>query len=95
MNFFRPVDTSILNEKKLAPIHLATELNKVKALEVMGKYKHVIDIQQGKKELSFKKDMHCKKGVHCRIFLLGGEHGRTALHVAAMHGKHEKKKKNF
>lgn len=40
--------TNTLNEKKLAPIHLATELNKVKALEVMGKYRNVIDIQQGK-----------------------------------------------
>lgn len=42
-----PVITNIMNEKKLAPIHLATEMNKVKALEVMGRHKDVIDIQQG------------------------------------------------
>jgi transient receptor potential cation channel subfamily A protein 1 len=42
-----PVVTSILNEKKLAAVHLATELNKVSALQVMGKYKDIIDIQQG------------------------------------------------
>uniref|UniRef100_A0A1I8PQU6 Transient receptor potential cation channel subfamily A member 1 n=1 Tax=Stomoxys calcitrans TaxID=35570 RepID=A0A1I8PQU6_STOCA len=60
-----PVDTSILNEKKQAPVHLATELNKVKALRVMGKYRNVIDIQQG------------------------GEHGRTALHLAAIYDHEE------
>lgn len=48
ISFHSPVVTNTLNEKKLAPIHLATELNKVKALEVMGKYRNVIDIQQGK-----------------------------------------------
>ncbi|XP_073839943.1 transient receptor potential cation channel A1 isoform X2 [Musca autumnalis] len=60
-----PVDTSILNEKKQAPVHLATELNRVEALRVMGKYRNVIDIQQG------------------------GEHGRTALHLAAIYDHEE------
>ncbi|XP_055535400.1 transient receptor potential cation channel subfamily A member 1 isoform X2 [Wyeomyia smithii] len=60
-----PVATNILNEKKLAPVHLATELNKVKDLLVMGKYRDVIDIQQG------------------------GEHGRTALHLAAIYDNEE------
>lgn len=55
------MDTAILNDKKQAPIHLATELNKVDALRAMGKYRNVIDIQQG------------------------GEHGRTALHLAAIY----------
>ncbi|XP_068082099.1 transient receptor potential cation channel subfamily A member 1 [Anabrus simplex] len=59
------VDTSILNDKKQAPIHLVTELNKVSVLEVMGKYKDRIDIQQG------------------------GEHGRTALHLAAIYDHDE------
>lgn len=59
------VDTSILNDKKQAPIHLVTELNKVKVLEVMGKHKNRIDIQQG------------------------GEHGRTALHLAAIYDHEE------
>lgn len=58
---FSPVATNILNEKNLSPVHLATELNKVKALQVMGKHRDVIDIQQG------------------------GEHGRTALHLAAIY----------
>lgn len=62
---FRGVDTTILNEKKQAPIHLATELNKVRVLEVMGKHKGRIDIQ------------------------LGGEHGRTALHLAAIYDHEE------
>lgn len=53
--------TNILNEKNLAAVHLATELNKVEALQVMGKHRNVIDIQQG------------------------GEHGRTALHLAAIY----------
>uniref|UniRef100_A0A1A9V4K4 Transient receptor potential cation channel subfamily A member 1 n=1 Tax=Glossina austeni TaxID=7395 RepID=A0A1A9V4K4_GLOAU len=61
-----PVDTSILNEKKQAPVHLATELNKVKSLRIMGKYRNIIDIQQG------------------------GEHGRTALHLAAIYDHEEK-----
>ncbi|KAL9905738.1 transient receptor potential cation channel A1 [Glossina fuscipes fuscipes] len=60
-----PVDTSILNEKKQAPVHLATELNKVKCLRIMGKYRNIIDIQQG------------------------GEHGRTALHLAAIYDHEE------
>lgn len=63
--FFRPVATNILNDKKLAPVHLATELNKVKGLQVMGKYRDVFDIQQG------------------------GEHGRTALHLAAIYDNEE------
>ena len=50
-----------MNEKNLAAVHLATELNKVEALQVMGKHRNVIDIQQG------------------------GEHGRTALHLAAIY----------
>ncbi|KAK6626900.1 Transient receptor putative cation channel subfamily A member 1 [Polyplax serrata] len=41
------VNTSILNEKKQAPIHLITELNKVRALEVLSKHRSKIDIQQG------------------------------------------------
>lgn len=61
----RPVATNILNDKKLAPVHLATELNKVKGLQVMGKYRETIDIQQG------------------------GEHGRTALHLAAIYDHEE------
>ncbi|XP_058459841.1 transient receptor potential cation channel subfamily A member 1 isoform X2 [Malaya genurostris] len=60
-----PVATNVLNEKKLAPVHLATELNKVKGLLVMGKYRNTIDIQQG------------------------GEHGRTALHLAAIYDNEE------
>ncbi|EDS35492.1 conserved hypothetical protein [Culex quinquefasciatus] len=60
-----PVATNILNDKKLAPVHLATELNKVKGLQVMGKYRDVFDIQQG------------------------GEHGRTALHLAAIYDNEE------
>lgn len=56
------VNTGILNDKKQSPVHLATELNKVKALKVMGNYREIIDIQKG------------------------GEHGRTALHLAAIYG---------
>ncbi|XP_074035127.1 transient receptor potential cation channel A1 [Leptinotarsa decemlineata] len=55
------VRTDILNEKNQAPIHLVTELDRVTVLEVMGRYKEKIDIEQG------------------------GEHGRTALHIAAIH----------
>lgn len=44
---FSGVNTSILNEKKQAPIHLITELNKVRALEVLSKHRSKIDIQQG------------------------------------------------
>lgn len=58
--FFRGTKTNILNEKKQAAIHLATELNKVAVLEVMGRHKDKIDIK------------------------IGGEHGRTALHIAAI-----------
>lgn len=65
MLLYRPVNTGILNEKKQAPVHLATESNKVEALKVMGKYRDVIDIQQG------------------------GEHGRTALHLAAIYDHEE------
>lgn len=50
-----------MNDKKQSPIHLATELNKVHALKVMGNYRKIIDIQKG------------------------GEHGRTALHLAAIY----------
>lgn len=57
----RLVITTVLNERKLSPIHPATELNKVKALQVMAAFCGQFDIQQG------------------------GEHGRTALHLAAMH----------
>lgn len=59
------MDTGVLNEKKQAPVHLATELNKVKSLRVMGQYRNVINIQQG------------------------GEHGRTALHLAAIYDHEE------
>ncbi|XP_063910671.1 transient receptor potential cation channel subfamily A member 1 isoform X3 [Zophobas morio] len=59
------VKTNILNEKKQAAIHLVTELNKVKVLEVMGRHKEKIDILQG------------------------GEHGRTALHIAAIYDHEE------
>lgn len=62
---FSPVQTNILNDKKQAPVHLATELNKVKSLTVMGKYRDHFDIQQG------------------------GEHGRTALHLAAIYDHEE------
>lgn len=57
--------TNILNERNLSPVHLATELNKVKALQWMGKHRSVIDVQQG------------------------GEHGRTALHLAAIYDHDE------
>lgn len=43
----RKVDTSILNDKKQAPVHLATEINRVEALSRMGKYREQFDIQQG------------------------------------------------
>lgn len=55
------MNTSILNEKKQAAIHLVTELNKVAVLQVMARHMSKIDIQQG------------------------GEHGRTALHLAAIY----------
>lgn len=60
-----PVITDILNGKKLSPIHLATELNKASALQVMANYSNQFDVQQG------------------------GEHGRTALHLAAMYDHEE------
>lgn len=44
---------------------MATEMNKVDALKVMGKYRNIIDIQ------------------------MGGEHGRTALHLAAIYDHEE------
>lgn len=44
---------------------MATELNKVESLKVMGKYHKIFDIQQG------------------------GEHGRTALHLAAIYDHEE------
>lgn len=59
------MQANILNEKNLSPVHLATELNKVNVLLLMGKYRDVIDIQQG------------------------GEHGRTALHLAAIYDHEE------
>lgn len=59
------VKTGVLNEKKLAPVHLATEMNRVNALKIMGRHRHIIDIQKG------------------------GEHGRTALHLAAIHDHEE------
>lgn len=62
---FRGVKTNILNEKKQAVIHLVTELNKVAVLEVIGRHRDKIDIQQG------------------------GEHGRTALHIAAIYDHEE------
>jgi transient receptor potential cation channel subfamily A member 1 len=49
----------------LSPIHLATELNKVTALQVMANYSNQFNVQQG------------------------GEHGRTALHLAAMYDHEE------
>nr|QLH02044.1 TRPA1 [Agasicles hygrophila] len=61
----RKVKTDILNEKNQAPIHLVAELNKVSVLEVMGRYKDKINIQQG------------------------GEHGRLALHIAAIYDHEE------
>jgi ankyrin repeat protein len=63
--FSSNVDTSILNDKKQAPVHLVTELNKVSVLQVMSKYTDHIDILQG------------------------GEHGRTALHLAAIYDHEE------
>lgn len=54
------VDTSILNNKDQAPLHLAVELNRVAVLQVMAKHKQLVDTAQG------------------------GEHGRTALHIAAI-----------
>jgi transient receptor potential cation channel subfamily A member 1 len=54
-----------LNEKNLSPVHLATELNKVKALQLMGKHSDIFDVQQG------------------------GEHKRTALHLAAIYDHEE------
>ncbi|XP_045463564.1 transient receptor potential cation channel subfamily A member 1 isoform X3 [Harmonia axyridis] len=59
------VRTDILNEKHQAVIHLTTELNKVKVLEVMGRFKSSINIE------------------------LGGNHGRTALHIAAIYDHDE------
>ncbi|XP_031632673.1 transient receptor potential cation channel subfamily A member 1 isoform X3 [Contarinia nasturtii] len=59
------VSANVLNEKKQSCIHLATELNKVTALKVMGNYRNIIDIQKG------------------------GEHGRTALHLAAIYDHEE------
>lgn len=55
------VSTTILNNKKQAIIHLATELNKVPVLLILLQFKDRIDVQQG------------------------GEHGRTALHIAAIY----------
>lgn len=61
----RGVSTNVMNLKKQAPLHLVTELNKVKVLETMSRYKSLIDTRQG------------------------GEHGRTALHIAAIHDHDE------
>lgn len=63
--FFSNVNTSILNEKKQAPLHMATELNRVDVLNTMLKYRDKFDLQQG------------------------GEHGRTALHLAAIYDHDE------
>lgn len=66
INFYSGVDSTILNEKKQAAVHLVTELNKANVMEVMvNKHKSRIDIQQG------------------------GEHGRTALHIAAIYDHEE------
>lgn len=46
-DYISSVNTGLLNEKKQAPVHLATELNKVNALKVMGQYRKIIDIQKG------------------------------------------------
>lgn len=54
-----------MNQKKQAPLHLVVELNKVAVLEVMTRYKGMIDTSQG------------------------GEHGRSALHIAAIHDHDE------
>lgn len=59
------VSANVLNEKKQSPVHLATAMNKVQALRVMGNYRSIIDIQKG------------------------GEHGRTALHLAAIYDHEE------
>lgn len=63
--FFRGVKTNLLNEKQQAPIHLVIELNRAKVLQLMVKYKDIIDVSQG------------------------GEHGRTALHLAAIYDHDE------
>ncbi len=60
-NFFSDVDTTIQNNKKQAPLHLATEQNRVKVLKTMSHYSSKFDPHQG------------------------GEHGRTALHLAAIY----------
>lgn len=36
-----------MNDKKQAPVHLATECNRVEALSRMGKFRECFDIQQG------------------------------------------------
>jgi hypothetical protein len=56
---------NVLNDKKQAALHLATELNKVKVLKLMIRYKDITDLR------------------------LGGEHGRTALHLAAIYDHDE------
>ncbi|KAF6200611.1 hypothetical protein GE061_005054 [Apolygus lucorum] len=61
----KSVNANILNEKKQTVVHLATEMNKVKVLDVMKNYKEKILVN------------------------LGGEHGRTALHLAAIYDNDE------
>ena len=48
------------NSKKQAALHLATELNKIKCLQIMTKYCYTFNVE------------------------LGGDHDRTALHLAAI-----------
>lgn len=58
-------DPNMLNEKKQTIIHLATELNKVKTLEILKLHKEKIFVD------------------------VEGEHGRTALHIAAIYDHDE------
>lgn len=59
--FYSNVDTTIRNNKKQAPLHLAAEQNKIKVLKTMSPYSSKFNPHQG------------------------GEHGRTALHLAAIY----------
>uniref|UniRef100_T1JBU7 Ion transport domain-containing protein n=1 Tax=Strigamia maritima TaxID=126957 RepID=T1JBU7_STRMM len=54
-------DAQILNNRKQAPIHLATVLNYVRVVKQLVKHAKKLDVMQG------------------------GEHGRTALHLAAIY----------
>lgn len=53
-------DSNQLNDRMQSPLHLAAEMNKVTALKVFAKFRHVLNPN------------------------VGGEHGRTALHIAAI-----------